>query len=133
MKKIKELRTSLSLTQEKLAEAVDLSVNYISEIESGKKRPSLKSLEKIASVLNVSVSALMDDAEQPRPTCPFFASANEGAVADTFDVVTREIIQMFADMSLEDRIKILNYTRDIKQLSDLRGKTSICGQSVKSC
>ena len=64
----------------------------------------------------------MDDAEQVKPTCPYFANAQDNTLLDTFDVVTREVIQMFADMSLEDRIKILNYTRDIKQLSDLRSK-----------
>lgn len=33
-------------SQERLAEAVDLSTSYISEIENGKKRPSMKTLEK---------------------------------------------------------------------------------------
>uniref|UniRef100_UPI00241CE5D2 helix-turn-helix domain-containing protein n=1 Tax=Cloacibacillus evryensis TaxID=508460 RepID=UPI00241CE5D2 len=51
MWKIQKYRIARRLTQENLAEKVDLSVSYISEIENGKKRPSLKTLEKIAAAL----------------------------------------------------------------------------------
>ena len=61
MWKIQKYRIARRLTQENLAEKVDLSVSYISEIENGKKRPSLKTLEKIAAALEVSLVSLMGE------------------------------------------------------------------------
>ena len=39
MEKIRELRLLKKMTQEQLAEAVDISVGYISALENGKKSP----------------------------------------------------------------------------------------------
>ena len=44
-KRIKEERKKANLTQEKLAELVDLSTDYIGYIERGKQTPYLKTLE----------------------------------------------------------------------------------------
>lgn len=67
MWKIQKYRIAQGLTQENLAERVDLSVSYISEIENGKKRPSLKTLEKIAAALDVSLVSLMgEDSKKDR-------------------------------------------------------------------
>ena len=44
-------RKILGLTQEKLAELVNVSYNYIALIETGRRFPSLKMLERIAKVL----------------------------------------------------------------------------------
>lgn len=54
--KIKTLRTGAGLTQEKLGELTGLDRTYISDIERGKRNPSLKSLEKLAKALRVSIS-----------------------------------------------------------------------------
>ena len=67
MWKIQKYRINGGYSQERLAEAVDLSTSYISEIENGKKRPSMKTLEKIAAVLNVPLVALMDDGPDAEP------------------------------------------------------------------
>lgn len=56
---IKTLRLEKELSQEDLAEFADLSVPYISHIETGRKKPSLESLVKIADVLGVSVDQLL--------------------------------------------------------------------------
>lgn len=50
---IKKYRNEKKLSQSTLAELTDLSVDYISLIETGKRTPSLKSLLKIAEVLEV--------------------------------------------------------------------------------
>ena len=44
-------RKILGLTQEKLAELVNVSYNYIALIETGRRFPSLKMLERIAKAL----------------------------------------------------------------------------------
>ncbi|MDO5562203.1 MAG: helix-turn-helix domain-containing protein [Synergistaceae bacterium] len=110
MKKIKELRTKLGFTQEKLAEAVDLSVNYISEIENDRKKPSLKRL----------VSVLMDDESQKQDICPFFCNDKDYVKqTDSIDSVTKEILQLVLTIPMEERIKVLNYANDMKKLSSL--------------
>ncbi len=57
--KIKKLREERELTQVELAVIVDISPVYVGFIENGRRRPSLKTLEKIAKVLKVSVRDLI--------------------------------------------------------------------------
>ena len=54
--KIKELRKRKGLTQEQLAELIDVEQNSISVIESGRNFPTLGTLEKIAQILEVNLS-----------------------------------------------------------------------------
>ncbi|RXM79263.1 XRE family transcriptional regulator [Clostridium tetani] len=58
---LKKIREDRGLTQTQLAIMVSASQNYISEIESGKKLPSLMLLEKISNSLNVCVAFLIVD------------------------------------------------------------------------
>ena len=58
--RVKYLRRLASLTQARLAEKTNLSVNYISEIETGITSPTLKTLLKIAQELNVEVKELFN-------------------------------------------------------------------------
>lgn len=57
--RIREAREIKRLTQEKLAELVDLSQNAISNIESGRACPSLKTIVAIASELDISIDNLL--------------------------------------------------------------------------
>ena len=54
--RIKELRKQRGLTQEQVAEKIQLEQNTISVIESGRNFPTLVTLEKIANVLQVDLS-----------------------------------------------------------------------------
>lgn len=56
--KIKDLRKEKGLSQVELAKKAETCQRMISEIESGKRIPSVKKLEKIASELGVSVQEL---------------------------------------------------------------------------
>ena len=47
-----------NLTQEKLAEILDVSPNYIGRIERGQHNPSLEKITKIAYALNVEAFQL---------------------------------------------------------------------------
>ena len=60
-KKIQQHRTNLGLTQQALAETVDLSVSYMGAIERGKKLPKLKVFIDIANALHISADALLCD------------------------------------------------------------------------
>ncbi len=60
-KRIREARMSKSYTQEYVAEKVEITVVYLSEIERGNKLPSLTLFVKIAEVLGVSTDSLLRD------------------------------------------------------------------------
>ena len=60
-RRLRELRKERGLTQEALAEAADLSGNYISDLELGRKVPSLTILVRISQALSVSTPALLVD------------------------------------------------------------------------
>jgi len=59
--KVKELRKSIGITQEELAERVDVSKDYIGLIERGLRSPSLKIMERIANSLGVKITTLFEE------------------------------------------------------------------------
>ena len=52
-KNVRKYRKLRNLSQEKVSELVDVSTDYISLIELGKRVPSLKRLYKIAEILDI--------------------------------------------------------------------------------
>ena len=57
------LRKQKSLSQEKLAFESELSRHYMYELENNKSCPTVQTLEKIANVLDIKVSELIQKAE----------------------------------------------------------------------
>jgi transcriptional regulator with XRE-family HTH domain len=57
---VRALRRERDLTQEQLAEAAHLSVNYISGVERGLYSPSLIALAAMAKALRVEIRDLFD-------------------------------------------------------------------------
>lgn len=53
-------REERHISQEQAARLMDLPRTYISKIENGKAAPTLRSIERLAAVLGISVSELMD-------------------------------------------------------------------------
>ena len=58
-KRIKTVRKLKSLTQEDLAEWVDVDPSYIGHIENGRKNPTFKVLVKIAKALGLKIDELV--------------------------------------------------------------------------
>lgn len=58
-RQIQYCRKEQRMSQTELAERADLSVPYISHIETGRKKPSLETLMKIADVLSVTPDRLL--------------------------------------------------------------------------
>ncbi|MCD7737163.1 MAG: helix-turn-helix domain-containing protein [Lachnospiraceae bacterium] len=65
--RIKLARRKKKITQEKLADLVDVSPHYIYEIERGTKAMSLQTLEKISLQLHLSVDYLLWGDSAPDP------------------------------------------------------------------
>ena len=65
-KRIHEERIRLNLTQEKLAEAVNISTAYLGQIERGERQVTLDKLIPIANRLGVSIDFLLIDYVSPK-------------------------------------------------------------------
>ncbi len=60
-KNLKYYRIKENLRQEDLAEKVDLTDKYISDLERAKFSPSLETIEKIAIALNIEADLLIKE------------------------------------------------------------------------
>lgn len=66
---IKTLRETRGLSQEKLAEAADITYQYVSDVENGKQNFSIGVLESLAGAMGLSLPTLIDAAyANPKPS-----------------------------------------------------------------
>ena len=89
-KRIKSAREKKGLTQEQLAEQVNLSPMHISVIERGNKLPRLETLINIANALDVSADILLQD-----------------VVNNQIKLHTSEASNLIAQLSREDQRRVL--------------------------
>lgn len=92
--RIKMAREAKNLSQEDLAEMVDLSPSHISVIERGVKTTKLDTFVAIANALEVSADALLVD-----------------VVDHSLLGVTNELYDMISRVSKKDQKRILNAVR----------------------
>lgn len=59
--RIKQQRTKLNMTQDTLAELVDITTVYLSKIENGHVHPTLDLLSSICSILNCDLGTILLD------------------------------------------------------------------------
>jgi transcriptional regulator with XRE-family HTH domain len=64
------MRVYHNLTQKQLAESLGISKSHLSEIESGKKNPTLEMLEKYSKTFNMPVSSIMFFSENLHQNSP---------------------------------------------------------------
>ena len=60
-KNIKEIRKSNGYTQEKLAEEIEVSVRYISDIEQDRTKPSYEVIIRICNVFHISLNQIFSE------------------------------------------------------------------------
>lgn len=66
--RIRELRKSLELSQEALAEAASISRDGLARIERGNREPGLKTIAALADALGVKVEDLWQPGKAPTPS-----------------------------------------------------------------
>ena len=75
MERIRELRNLKNVSQARLAVTAGMDPATLNRIEQGKGNPNLKTLEKLANALEVSVADLLSDSPKveapPSPELPF--------------------------------------------------------------
>jgi transcriptional regulator with XRE-family HTH domain len=57
--RVRELRDKAGMTQEKLAQAADLTTSFVSTVERGQKMPSLNTILKLARALRIDAGELL--------------------------------------------------------------------------
>lgn len=60
-KNLKQIRKSYGYTQERLAEEMECSARYISDIEQDRAKPSYENLVKICNIFNVSLDDIFSE------------------------------------------------------------------------
>lgn len=59
-KRLKEARKKIGLTQEKLAEKMEVSIAYLSKVETGKIHINLERLSQMCNILNVTEGQILN-------------------------------------------------------------------------
>lgn len=89
--RIRQERLKLNLTQEQLAEKVDLSTSYIGQIERGERNISLDTLVVICKSLGVTIDYLLQD-----------------SVNIEEDIVYNQLYQLISNRSLNEKVMALD-------------------------
>ncbi len=107
--RIKQTRKARGFTQDRLAEAADISRSYLADIEADRYNPSLSTLDKIASALTVHVSTLLGN----------------NRISEPLDKLERLLEGLENSPSVDDREKAVEMREKILQIlnsSGLKGK-----------
>jgi transcriptional regulator with XRE-family HTH domain len=89
---LKKYRTLKGFSQAQLAEMLDISPNFISDIETGKRWLSSDTLVNLAEALNVEVHELVRPQQTPTDDISaFIQTYTEKAVASASDAVVRSL------------------------------------------
>lgn len=109
-RRVKESRIQKHMSQEALAELIDLSVTYISHIETAKKQASLDSLVRIADALGVTVDNLLNgnQANDPAEYRMEFVQLFEGCTSSEKRIIYDVALAAKTSL-LENRIQPFTY------------------------
>lgn len=95
-KKIRRRRLGLQITQEALADSLDVNPSHISNIECGRVKPSLTMLVQIAEILQCSVDAFLGEEYAP------FRKETGSALTESEQMSARLL-----ELSPEKRVQLL--------------------------
>ncbi len=95
--RVKAARQAKGVTQEELAEAIDRTVETISNLERGKSLPSLQTLMVIANALGITLSELLEDVEAPPSPARVHAEARLRAAAKSLPDYDLEIAAVLVE------------------------------------
>ena len=98
MKKLKEYRNKLGLTQEKVAKSLGLSTQTYQNYELGRREPDNNTLIKLAEFYNISLDEL------------FSRENNQFVNLNFLSDEERNIIEALPKLNRENLIKVETYT-----------------------
>lgn len=94
-KNIMKLRKQNNLKAKDLAKMVGIDQSYLSQIENGKRSPSLDVVQRVAKALNTTVSELLGEVPQElSDDMKRLINASKGLTPEQFDVVISVVKEM---------------------------------------
>ena len=99
---IRRFRKSRKWTQAQLAEKLNISINFLSDIENGKKWISPAKIVKFAAALNIEPFELFKPAEAPPAAAIEFFSRYNDAVIQAVSDSLRQIHLYFQELIEEE-------------------------------
>ena len=69
--RVRSLRRERDISLRKFADTIGMDKSYLSSIELGRKSPTLDTIERIASGLDVTMSFLLFEVETRRTACSY--------------------------------------------------------------
>lgn len=110
--RIRHYRKVKKLTQSELSELLFVSPGYITEIEAGRRTPSLSLLVKLFDLLDCSPNDLFEYVEDKNRQ----GEANGGIVRIS-DKTIASTVDLMQSLSAEDNFKLYTYATILDQLS----------------
>lgn len=90
--KLRDLRQSYRVTQEELAEKLDIHPSYVGQLERGEREASLHTLEKLASYFSLPPSNLLAEEEANKEETAKGEEALERCVSLLNKCSTRQLL-----------------------------------------
>lgn len=119
--RFKELRETLSLTQQKFADRLDISRNFVAQIEMGNKIPSERTIKDICREFKVNYEWLTEGTgemfiqnKRKSEIADFVGSVLSGE-ADSFKIRLVEILANLNESEWETLQKLANALADKKE------------------
>ena len=97
--KIRNLRVTHHLSQASLAELIDVSTNYIGQIERGDRKPNLETLVDLCNALDTSMDYMLSDNLQTQE-----------------DQISQDILAKLSTLSTEEKIFFYNTINNYLQM-----------------
>ncbi len=107
-KRIRSERKKLNLTQEQLAELINVSTTYVGLVERGERSITLSKLVQVANSLGVSVDYLLID-----------------SVSENTDSQEKLLLQLFATANDEEKTMILEIAKLIIKNKNINETDSV--------
>ncbi len=110
MNRLKSLRLEQGITQDELAQKLNINRNAISRYENGKRQPDYETLKNIADYFSVSIDYLLER----EPITPSLEISSAAFKLLESDAQMRDLYQSINDLSEEENRKIIDYISFVK-------------------
>lgn len=125
---LKYLRKTNNVTQQEIADFLDVGRSNYSMYESGKRVPPIDKLEKLAEFYKVSTDYLLGRTDDPTPV----RNLNEDMISENIDAELNEFLKNNPDLRVAfmdfpswsgaDKQELLNYLRVKKMARESKDK-----------
>lgn len=99
-KRVHDFRTEHHYTQAQFAEMIDVSVNFLSEIENGKKGMSQETICRLCSYFDISADYLL------------FGSTSKNACV-------QNLVEIATSLNIQDLDLVIDYLTSLKKIKEL--------------